>query len=44
MEGEEMLKALIIGLITLVLVGSIEAQASCPQGGHSLIALQVNAE
>ena len=35
MEGEEMLKVLIVGLFTLVLVGSATAQTTCPQGGNS---------
>jgi hypothetical protein len=32
-KGEKMLKVLIAGLFTLVLVGSATAQTTCPQGG-----------
>jgi hypothetical protein len=37
-----MLKVLIVGLFTLVLVGGADAQTSCPNRGT--VALQVSAE
>jgi hypothetical protein len=40
LKGEKMLKVLIAGLFTLVLVAS----ATCPQGERSFIARRANAE
>jgi hypothetical protein len=38
-----MLKVAIVGLFTLILVGSASAQATCPNRGQLLIVRQINA-
>jgi hypothetical protein len=43
-RGAAMLKVLVVGLFTLVLVGSADAQSTCPNRGRSFIALKGNAE